>query len=96
MFLINLVEPGHNDFTLYDAWSILTDKVSFLVSTLLPAAVGEEDYFFFTFVVPVCFVLTHIISLLSVLHTIYSIMQTKIQGLHVSTIYGHLQALFFN
>ena len=38
---------------------------------------------------------THIINLLSVIHTIYSIIQTKIQGLHVSTVYGHLQALFF-
>ena len=40
--------------------------------------------------------LTHIISLLSVIHTIYSIMQTKIQGLYVSTVYGHLQVLFLN
>ena len=36
------------------------------------------------------------ISLLSVIHTIYSIMQTNIQGLHVSTVYGHLQAVFLN
>ena len=44
---------------------------------------------------PGVFLLTHIISLLSVIHTIYSIMlQTTIQGLHVSTVYGHLQALF--
>ena len=38
----------------------------------------------------------HIISLLSVIHNIYSIMQTKIQGLHVSTVYGQLQAIFLN
>ena len=37
--------------------------------------------------------LSHIISLLSIIHTIYSIIQTNIQGLHVSTVYGHLQAL---
>jgi len=30
---------------------------------------------------------------LSVIHTIYSIIQTKIEGLHVSTVYGHIQAL---
>jgi len=40
--------------------------------------------------------LTHVISLLSVIRTIYGIMQTKIQGLHVSTVYGHIQALFLN
>ena len=45
---------------------------------------------------PGVFLLTYIISLLSVIHTIYSIIQTKIQGLHVSTVYGHLQALFLN
>ena len=43
---------------------------------------------------PSVFLLTHIVSLLLVIHTIHSIMQTKIQGLHVSTVYGHLQALF--
>ena len=45
---------------------------------------------------PSVFLLTHVISLLPVIHTIYSIMQTKIQGLHISTVYGYLQALFFN
>ena len=44
---------------------------------------------------PGVFLLTYIINLLSVIHTIYSIIQTKIQGLHVSTVYGHLQTLFF-
>ena len=52
--------------------------------------------FFFYICHPGVFLLTHIISLLSVIHTIYSTMQTKIQGLHVSIVYGHLQALFFN
>ena len=42
------------------------------------------------------FLVTYIISLLSVIHTIYSIIQTNIQGLHVSTVYGHLQALLLN
>ena len=49
---------------------------------------------------PIChpsvFPLTHKISILSVIHTIYSIIQTNIQGLHVSTVYGHLQALLLN
>ena len=53
-------------------------------------------YFFFHICHPSVFLLSHIISLLSVTHTIYSIMQTEIQGLHVSTVYGHLQALFLN
>ena len=51
---------------------------------------------FFHICLPGVFLLTHIISLLSVIHTIYNIMQTKIQGLHVSTVYVHLQALFLN
>ena len=51
---------------------------------------------FFHICHPGVFLLTHIISLLSVIHTIYSIMQTNIQGLHVSTVYGHLQALFLS
>ena len=37
-----------------------------------------------------------IISLLSVIHTIHSIIQTNLHGLHVSTIYGHFQTLFLN
>ena len=56
---------------------------------------GQADLiFFFHICHPGVFLLTHIISLLSVIHTIYSIMQTEIQGLHVSTVYGHLQALY--
>ena len=44
----------------------------------------------------VCILRTSIISLLSVIHTIHSIIQNEIQGLHVSTVYCHLQALFLN
>ena len=55
-----------------------------------------KQHIFFHVCHPGVFLLTHIISLLSVIHTIYSIMQTKIQWLHVSTVYGHLQALFLN
>ena len=88
-------------------WAILIDSFR-LYLTVLPKSENLQICFRQTQLRNVCnkqefhishpdvFLLTHIISLLSVIHNIYSIMQTKIQGLHLSTVYGHLQALFLN